>query len=67
MKNMLYDILKDVQLLKGFSDLEESKKNMYNEIEQIHRMTNEIIESIDNDLYETHIKGCCPTVLRIFR
>lgn len=67
MKNALYDILKNMEILKGFSDLKKSKNNIDNKIEEIKKMTNEIIESIDNDLYETNIKDCCPTFLRIFR
>jgi hypothetical protein len=67
MKNTFYDTLKNMQILKGFSDLKQNTNDIRYKIEEIKGMTNETVESIDNDLYETNIKGCCPTFLRIFR
>jgi hypothetical protein len=66
MKIALYNILRNGDILKIFSDLKENKNNLDEIITKIRKMAAEIVDIIDNDLYETSIRGCCPSLLRFF-
>jgi len=65
-RDVLYNILKNKEIIKNISDLKASTKTLNDQIKKIKEMVKPIADSIDEDLYSTRIKGCCTnlTVLR---
>jgi hypothetical protein len=65
-KDTLYDILKDQTIIKYITDLKASTTELNSQIEKIRELMKPIVDSIDQDLYNTRIKGCCKnlTLLR---
>ncbi len=59
MKKALYRILQNNDLLTRLAELETSLEAQSNQIQNIRVMAKEIVNLIDQNLYDTRVSGCC--------
>lgn len=59
MKKALYEILQNNDLLTRLAELETSLEAQSNQIQNIRVMAKEIVNLIDQNLYDTRVSGCC--------
>jgi hypothetical protein len=67
MKTELFSIVSDSVLVSKIISIQNSEADLHKRIIDIKKLVDPIIDLIDQDLYGTRVKKCCPTLWSLIR